>query len=92
VINVLATGADDGTFPPRDAIPFSTAGVAKRFASRASTSSACSIRRRRRISQAAGRRRRRSRRKRPAGIRTMYVMQLGQLLSQAARTLLNGRK
>jgi hypothetical protein len=88
VIMLLAMGGDDGAFPPRGAIAFSTAAVAKRF--RVSR-----IHIKRMFDQAE----RESFLKRQdegavildetarATIRTMYAMQLTQLLSQAARTL-----
>jgi len=88
VIMLLATGAADGTFPPRAAIAFSTAGAAKRF--RVSR-----IHIKRMLDQAEKENFLRRQgdgavvldESARATIRTMYVMQLAQLLSQAARTL-----
>jgi hypothetical protein len=88
VIMLLATGGDNSVFPPRGGISFSTAAVAKRF--RVSR-----IHIKRMMDQAE----RESFLKRQgegavvleesarATIRAMYVMQLAQLLSQAARTI-----
>jgi hypothetical protein len=88
VIMLLATGGDNSVFPPRGGISFSTAAVAKRF--RVSR-----IHIKRMLDQAE----RESFLKRQgegavvleesarATIRAMYVMQLAQLLSQAARTI-----
>jgi len=88
MIMLLATGGNDGTFPPHGAIPFSAAAVAKRF--RVSR-----IHIKRMLDQAE---RENFLKRQPDGavvlepqaratIRHMYVMQLAQLLSQAARTL-----
>jgi hypothetical protein len=88
VIMLLATGGNDGAFPPPGGIAFSTAAVAKRF--RVSR-----IHIKRMIDQAE---RERFLKRQGEGavvldesaratIRTMYAMQLVQLLSQSARTL-----
>lgn len=88
VIMLLATGDAEGRFPSQGAMAFSTAAVAKRF-------HVSRIHIKRMLDQAE----KESFLKRPVdgtimleesgrtAIRSMYVMQLAQLLSQAARTL-----
>ncbi|HTT96722.1 MAG TPA: hypothetical protein VMF58_01620 [Rhizomicrobium sp.] len=88
VIMLLATGSTEGAFPTEGAMAFSTAAVAKRF-----KVSRIHIKRMLDQGEKEGFLRRQAdgaivlEEAARATIRRMYVMQLAQLLSQAARTL-----
>jgi hypothetical protein len=88
VIMLLATGGDDGTFPPRGPIAFSTAAVAKRFrVSRIHIKRMLDQAERENFLKRQGEGAAVLDESARATIRAMYVMQLAQLLSQAACTL-----